>query len=171
MLKPGKFMEWLGKTNDLVGRAMAWLVLAVTVIVFYDVCMRFLFRAGSPALQELEWHFFAMIFLLGAAATYKAEGHVRVEVFYQNFSRRTQTIINTMGDLFILLPLCVVIIKTSIPFVEAAWSYGESSPDPGGLPHRWLIKAAIPTGFVLLALQALSNTACNLIALFRAREN
>ncbi|MDH5631442.1 MAG: TRAP transporter small permease subunit [Gammaproteobacteria bacterium] len=164
-------MMWLGKINDAVGRVMAWLVLVLTVIVFYDVCMRFLFRAGSPALQELEWHLFALIFLLGAAATYKVQGHVRVEVLYQNLSPRTQTIINTLGDMFILLPVCVVIIKTSIPFVEAAWSYDESSPDPGGLSYRWLIKAAIPAGFFLLAFQAIVNIVSNLSMLIRDREN
>ena len=73
--------------------------------------MRFLFRAGSTALQELEWHIFALIFLLGAAATYRANGHVRVEVLYQKFSPRIQLWVNTLGDLFILLPLCFVIIN------------------------------------------------------------
>lgn len=156
--------------NAYIGKAMAWLVVVLTLIVFYDVCMRFLFRAGSPALQELQWHLFAFIFLLGAAATYKMNGHVRVEVFYQKFSPKTQLVINTLGDLFILLPLCILIINSSIPFIETAWQMNEASPDPGGLPHRWIIKAAIPAGFVLLALQALSNIIGNLYTIQNGRE-
>ena len=164
-------LQWFDRINEMFGRAMAWLVVALTVIVFYDVCMRFLFRAGSTALQELEWHIFALIFLLGAASTYRTNGHVRVEVLYQKFSPRMQLWVNTLGDLFILLPLCFVIINSSLPFVEAAWSYGESSPDPGGLPWRWLIKAAIPAGFVLLALQALFNIAANVGKLMNGHED
>ncbi len=155
-------MQWIVKLNDFIGKAMAWLVVILTVVVFYDVCMRFLFRAGSPALQELQWHFFALVFLLGAAATYTMNGHVRVEVFYQKFSNKTQLLINTAGDLFVLLPLCILVINSSIPFIETAWQMNESSPDPGGLPWRWIIKAAIPAGFVLLALQAVSNIISNI---------
>lgn len=164
-------LQWFDRINEMFGRAMAWMVVTLTVIVFYDVCMRFLFRAGSTALQELEWHIFALIFLLGAASTYRINGHVRVEVLYQKFSPRMQLWVNTLGDLFILLPLCFVIINSSLPFVEAAWSYGESSPDPGGLPYRWLIKAAIPAGFVLLALQAIINIAGNIGKLMNGRES
>lgn len=156
-------MQLFDKLNDTIGKAMAWLVVVLTIIVFYDVCMRFIFRAGSPALQELQWHLFALIFLLGAAATYKMNGHVRVEIFYQKFSPRTQLIINTLGDMFILLPLCIIIINSSIPFIETAWQMSEASPDPGGLPHRWIIKTAIPAGFLLLALQALSNIISNIV--------
>ena len=164
-------LQWLDRINEMFGRAMAWMVVTLTVIVFYDVCMRFLFRAGSTALQELEWHIFALIFLLGAASTYRTNGHVRVEVLYQKFSPRMQLWVNTLGDLFILLPLCFVIINSSLPFVEASWSYGESSPDPGGLPYRWLIKAAIPAGFVLLALQAIINIAGNIGKLMNGQES
>lgn len=152
-----RLAEVLEDINDRVGRALAWLVVALTLMVVYDVSMRYLFRAGSPALQELEWHLFALMFLLGAAATYQHNGHVRVEIFYQRFSERTRLWLDLLGDLLFLLPTALIIISASWPFVEAAFLYKEASPDPGGLPHRFLIKAAIPAGFSLLALQAIAN--------------
>lgn len=148
--------------SEYVGRALAWLVLVLTVIVVYDVGMRYLFREGSIALQELEWHFFALIFLLGAAYTLKHNEHVRVEIIYQRLSHRTRLWLDTIGDLLFLLPLCLVIIQASWPFVYNAYLFNEGSPDPGGLPYRFLIKAAIPVGFFLLMLQGVANIIANL---------
>jgi len=70
--------------SEVSGRIAAWLVLAMALLVGYDVAMRYLFQAGSVALQELEWHLFALVFLLGAASTLKADGHVRVDLFYRS---------------------------------------------------------------------------------------
>jgi TRAP-type mannitol/chloroaromatic compound transport system permease small subunit len=137
---------------------MAWLVVLMTAIVVYDVAMRFLFQSGSVMLQELEWHLFGMIFLLGAAYTYREGGHVRVEIFYQKLSRHQQAKINIFGNLLILSPVSMLVIWTSLPFVGNSFGYAETSPDPGGLPFRWLIKSAIPAGFLLLLLQGLADT-------------
>ena len=152
-----RLAELLEIFNDRIGRALAWLVVALTLMVVYDVSMRFLFRAGSPALQELEWHLFALMFLLGAAATYQQNGHVRVEIFYQKFNERLRLWLDLLGDLLFLLPMALIIINASWPFVKSAFLYDEASPDPGGLPYRFLIKAAIPAGFALLVLQAVAN--------------
>ncbi len=143
------------KISEGVGRLSGWLVVVLVLLVCYDVTMRYLFQAGSVALQELEWHIFALIFLLGAAYTLKYDEHVRVDVFYQArwMSPKRRAMVDLFGCLFMLLPFCWLMIYSSIPFVSQAYGWGEASPDPGGLPYRWLLKAMIPIGFVLLALQ------------------
>lgn len=148
----------IDRLNEWVGRFTAWLVVALVLLVCYDVAMRYLFQAGSVALQELEWHLFALIFLLGAAYTLKHDEHVRVDVFYQAtwMTPRRRAAVNLFGCLFLLLPFCALMVISSIPFVAQSYGWGEGSPDPGGLPYRWLLKAMIPTGFVLLALQGLA---------------
>lgn len=148
---------FLQSISEYTGRATAWLVPLMALIVVYDVSMRAVFQEGSVGLQELEWHLFAIIFLIGAAYTFKHDSHVRLEIFYQRFSERTRAWIEIAGTLLVLLPLCILIIKSSIPFVENAYNYNEHSPDPGGLQYRFLIKAAIPAGFLLLALQGIAS--------------
>ncbi len=148
-------IEWLSEWS---GRLVAWLVLAMVLLITYDVAMRYLFQAGSVALQELEWHLFALVFLLGAAYTLKHDGHVRVDVLYQAkwMTPRRQAWVNLFGTLLFLLPFCVLIIVSSWPFVYNAFQIGEGSPDPGGLPYRFLLKASIPLGFSMIALQGLA---------------
>lgn len=146
------------KISEGAGRLSGWLVVVLVLLVCYDVTMRYLFQAGSVALQELEWHIFALIFLLGAAYTLKYDEHVRVDVFYQArwMSPKRRAVVDLFGCLFMLLPFCWLMIHSSIPFVSQAYGWGEASPDPGGLPYRWLLKAMIPIGFVLLALQGVA---------------
>ncbi|MFQ5488999.1 MAG: TRAP transporter small permease subunit [Gammaproteobacteria bacterium] len=144
--------------SEWSGRAVSWLMLLMVLVISYDVAMRYLFQSGSVALQELEWHLFALIFLLGAAYTLKHDGHVRVDVFYQSrrLGPRGRAWIDLLGCLLFLIPFCLLVINASLPFVENAYHLGEGSPDPGGLPHRYLLKAAIPVGFALLLLQGVA---------------
>ena len=145
--------------SEWSGRAIAWLVLAMTLVIGYDVAMRYLLQTGSVALQELEWHLFALLFLLGAAYTLKHDGHVRVDIFYNSawMTERRRAMVDLFGGLFLLTPFCLMIIISSLPFVGNAYGMGEGSPDPGGLPYRYLLKAAIPLGFGLLLLQGVAN--------------
>ena len=138
---------------------MSWLVLAMVLVIAYDVAMRYLFRIGSVGLQELEWHLFALIFLLGAAYTFKHDGHVRVDIFYhsRHMDERRRAWVDLLGGLFFLLPFCLLIIISSAAFAGNAFSIGEGSPDAGGLPYRFLLKAAIPVGFSLVLLQGIAH--------------
>ncbi len=145
--------------DDLVeraGRGVSWLSLLLVLLIGVDVVLRYLFNWNSSANQEMEWHLFAALFLLGAAYTLKHDKHVRVDVFYSRFSAKNQALVNFIGTLIFLIPFCLVVIWTSIPFVMDAWQIGESSPEPGGLPYRFIIKSMIPLGALLLFLQALS---------------
>ncbi len=134
---------------------ISWCVLLMVLVIGYDVSMRFFFQIGSVVLQELEWHLFAVIFLLGASYTLKQDGHVRVDIFYQ--SKKLTDIhrawLDLLGTLFFLFPFCALIIFTSWDFVASAYVISEGSPDPGGLPYRFLLKAAIPLGCALLMMQ------------------
>ncbi|MCG8325034.1 MAG: TRAP transporter small permease subunit [Thiotrichales bacterium] len=149
---------------ELCGRACSWLVLLMVLLVSYDVTMRYVFQSGSVALQELEWHLFSLLFLLGAGYALKHDGHVRLDLFYQGrfMNDRRRAWVNLLGSLVILVPFCALIINSSHAFVLQAWQFNEGSPDPGGLPYRWLLKSAIPIGFALLLLQGLSEAIKNL---------
>lgn len=154
------FIEWTGK-------AASWLVLALVLLICYDVAMRYLFQQGSVALQELEWHLFALIFLLGSAYTLKHDEHVRVDIIYQSrfMSDKKRALVNIIGTLFLLLPFCILVLTSSWPFVENAFYYNEGSPDPGGLPYRFLLKGSLLIAFGLLILQALADMARNFLLL------
>lgn len=149
----------LAQISEWTGLFCAVLVLTLVILIGYDVTMRYVFNQGSIALQELEWHLFALIFLLGAGYTHKEDAHVRVDVFYRSryVSDRQRICINLFGTLFMLIPFCLLLIYSSWPFIQNAYAINETSPDPGGLPYRWLIKAAIPFGFFLLLLQAIAD--------------
>jgi TRAP-type mannitol/chloroaromatic compound transport system permease small subunit len=154
----------LGSKIDLfteyTGKLISWLVIILVVLVGYDVSMRYLFRSGSIGLQEMEWHLFSIIFLLGAAYTLKHDEHVRLDIFYRSrfLNDRLRAWVDVFGALFILLPFCLLIIISAWPFVSQAFIHNEASPDPGGLPARWLIKTMIPAGFFLLLLQGIAET-------------
>ncbi len=153
--------------NEAIGRAASWLVLAMVLLICYDVGMRYFFHQGSVALQELEWHLFALIFLLGSAYTLKYDNHVRVDILYQSqyLSNEHRALINIFGILFFLLPFCVLILIPTWPFVENAYYYLEGSPDPGGLPYRYLLKGSILVAFTLLILQGLAELLRNYLIL------
>jgi len=140
--------------SDYIGYVAAFLTFLLLFNVFYDAIMRFFFRSGSIALQELEWHTFSVVFLLGISYTLKENGHVRVDIVYDKLGPKTRVIIDILGTLLFLIPLSILIVKGSIWFVLEAYQQGEISGDPGGLPYRYLIKACIPLSFIFLIVSA-----------------
>ncbi|MGA8262937.1 MAG: TRAP transporter small permease subunit, partial [Ignavibacteriaceae bacterium] len=101
-------------------------------------------------------HLFAIIFLLAAAYTFRIDDHVRVDVVYTRFSDKTKAWVNFLGVIFFLIPLCVIVIYTSNHFVINSFRMGETSPDAGGLPARYILKAVIPLSFFLILLQGIA---------------
>ncbi len=154
----------LEQFSECTGKLVSWLVLAMVLLVSYDVAMRYFFQSGSVALQEMEWHLFSLIFLIGAAYTLKHDDHVRLDLFYQSkfMDEQGRAWINLSGSIFLLIPFCILIICTSWPFVYQSYIHLEGSPDPGGLPYRWILKASIPLGFTFLLLQGVSEIVKNL---------
>ena len=147
--------------NFSTGSPISWaglpavLNLVMLVNVFYDSIMRYFFKTGSIAMQEMEWHLFSIVFLFGIAYTLKEDGHVRVDILYDHFSPPWKAIVNIGGTLLFLIPLSVLISKVRSGIVHEAYQSGEISGDPGGLTHRWLIKAVIPASFVFLIISAI----------------
>jgi TRAP-type mannitol/chloroaromatic compound transport system permease small subunit len=144
----------IDRFSDVLGWIAGLLMFVMLVNVFYDAIMRYFFRSGSIALQEMEWHVFSVIFLLGISYALKEDGHVRVDILYDQFSPRWKAIVNIGGTLLFLIPLAVLIANGSTWYVHEAYTMGEISGDPGGLTHRYLIKAVIPVSFVCLIITA-----------------
>ena len=163
-LSLARFIDGL---NDGVGRTVSWLTALMVVVTTMDVTLRYVFNVSFVFVQDLEWHLFAVIFLCAAGFTHLKDGHVRVDIIYSRLSPGKKAFINFAFALLFLFPTCFLMIKTSLPFIERSWAVLEGSPDPGGLPARYLLKAAIPVGFFLLALQGLSETIKNFHVLFR----
>ncbi len=163
----------LEKFFDRFSNVMGWIAASTTLImlvnVFYDSIMRYFFRSGSIALQELEWHLFSISFLFGMAYTLKEDGHVRVDILYENFSPRWKAVVNIGGVLLLLLPLSLLIVEGSIWYVHEAYTLNEISGDPGGLTQRWMIKSVIPVAFVFLIVSAAGFVVRN-IRIFRGLE-
>ena len=164
------YIRFADRLSERVGGAIAWLTAVLVAVVCYDVFTRYLLKNSSVAVQELQWHLFALIFLIGAAYSLKYDKHVRVDVFYSRFSLRRQAWVNFIGSLLFLIPFCTIVIVSSQTFVVNAFRIGETSPDPGGLPGRWVLKAAIPLGFVLLLLQGLALACRSLLAILGRHE-
>ena len=148
--------RWIDTLNEWIGRGVAWVSLGLVLVVFVDVVMRYLFKTSFVFTQELEWHLFAFIFLIGAGYTLLKDGHVRVDIIYQRLGFKSRAWVNFIGVIFFLIPGCTMIIVTSLFFVINAWSIMEGSPDPGGIPFRFIIKGCITAGFLLLLLQGIS---------------
>ena len=164
-----KIERIINRFSDIVGYVAAALMLLMLVNVFYDAIMRYFFRTGSIAMQEMEWHIFAAVFLFGISYALKEEGHVRVDVLYDGFSPKYKAIVNIVGTFIFLIPLALLIINGSIWFVHEAYITGEISGDPGGLAHRYLIKSIIPLSFIFLVISAIGFVLRN-IRLYRGLE-
>ena len=156
----------IDRFNSAVGKCTAWLSGVLVLVVCYDVFTRYFLKKSSIAIFELEWHIFSVLFLLAAAYTLKTDNHVRVDVFYSRFTPKTKAAVNLIGSLLFLLPFCILIIWASKNFVLMSYNLKETSPDPGGLPYRYLLKLMIPVGFSFVLLQGVSlilSSFCTLI--------
>ncbi len=151
-----KFVQKLDDFSEMTGKGISWLTFILVLIVCYDVVTRYVFKFSSIAIVELEWHLFAIIFLVGAAYTLKHDEHVRVDILFSKFSPRTQALINIAGTVLFLIPFCLLAIYSSKNFVLTSFQIGETSPDPGGLPARFILKAVIPISFLLIILQGIA---------------
>ncbi|MDQ7043961.1 MAG: TRAP transporter small permease subunit [Sulfurimonas sp.] len=135
----------------------AFILALLVVLIVYDATARYLFSSGSTALQELEWHLYDVIILLSIAYALKHNAHVRVDIFYDQFSLKTQTLINIISIVLFILPLSFLIIYIGFDFVELSFVQNECSSDPGGLTNRWIVKSLMPLSFAFVALQAISE--------------
>jgi len=136
---------------------LSWLWLALLVVIVLNVTLRYAFGAGRVEFEELQWHLYSLGFLAGLAGCVRTDTHIRVDFLRERFSARTQAWIELYGILLLLFPFIALVSLAALPFVAESFSSGEISPSPGGLGLRWLIKAALPSFFALLALASFSR--------------
>ncbi len=147
---------------EIFAKIASFLILALSFLIVYDTINRYFFNSGSVALQELEWHIFDIIFLLGLSFTLKHDKHVRVDIFYERYSKKTKAIIDIVSNLFLIIPFSLLLLYVSYGYVELSFTQNEISPDPGGLSHRYIIKSMIMVGFALLILQSVAEILKNI---------
>ena len=141
---------------DFVGRITAWSSFALAIVMASNVLLRYGFSTGSVWAQELEWHLMVPICLFGMSYALRHGEHVRVDVLYAKFSDRTKHLVGIVTAVIAVL-FSLFVIKLSWNYVGQSWSIGEGSANPGGIPARYVIKAMIPVGFALFALQSLAE--------------
>ena len=146
------------------GVLAAWVCVALVLLVAGDVFARYLFRTGAVWAQELQWHLISPIALFGMSYALLSGEQVRVDVLYERFSPGLQRGTEIIGGLLMVV-LGVLLVRLSLPWVELSWVRGEGSPNPGGLPYRFALKALIPLGFGLLALQGVAHVLRHAFAL------
>ncbi|WP_342666049.1 TRAP transporter large permease subunit [Sulfurovum lithotrophicum] len=151
------FSYYLDRISKYAGLIAAVLVVALSLLVAYDAMMRYLFSAGSIALQEVEWHLFDIVFLLGLSYALKHDKHVRVDIFFERYSRDTKAVVQILSMLLLVIPFSLLFVSDAFDMAYQSFLQHEVSPDPGGLGSRWVIKAVLVLAFVLLILQAVSE--------------
>ncbi|EPX85690.1 TRAP transporter small permease subunit [Salipiger mucosus] len=175
----------LVKAGAWPGRAAAWLLLPMIVLVLVAV-VGSLFKVGQIAtwqtdlplfgteltltgLAELQWHLLAIIVMLGMSYALARNQHVRVDLVYGSLSPRKQALIDLLGDVLFLLPFCIIIGWLSLSFVQFSFSTGEQS-DYGGLTDRYLAKAFLPIGFVILGVTGIGRILVNIGRILSPKE-
>ena len=168
------FLEFIINTfngiNERVGRVVSWLNVVLVLIVCFNVVSRYFYEEADAWRGELEWHLFALIFLLGAGYSFKHERHVRVDLFYARYSKKDKAWTNLIGGLVFLVPWCILVIIFSWNFAVEAYLDNEGSSNTGGLKYLWPIKFAISIGIGLLLIQAFSSIAQSILALTSPSE-
>ena len=142
-------IRWIGEKSSYIN-------VLLVMIICIDVFMRYILNTTQTWVIELEWHLFALIFLLGASYTLQEDQHVRVDLFYADRSNKSKAWINLAGTLLFLVPWCLILINSSFNYATNSWMMNEGSPNPGGLPARYIIKYCMTFGFILLLLQGIA---------------
>lgn len=158
-------MQAIDAVTDITGRAIAWLTVALVVMVMTVVVTRYFLSVGSIALQESVTYLHCTIFMLGLAFTLKHDGHVRVDIFYRDFSAKTQAAVNLGGAVLFLMPVCVLLLVTSWDYVLASWAIGETSAENNGLPFVYLLKTLMLLMPMTLILQGIAEMLRNVLIL------
>lgn len=148
-----------------LGRAIAWLTAAMVLITCVIVVLRYVLSTGSIALQESLSYLHAIVFMLGIGFTLSRDSHVRVDIFYRNFSPRTRAWVDLLGGLLFLLPVCLVIFYLSLDYVGSSWAIRERSSENSGLPWVYLLKTLLLIMPSLLLLQGIAEFSKTLLAL------
>jgi TRAP-type mannitol/chloroaromatic compound transport system permease small subunit len=163
-------VHYIDTFTEHSGRLLAWLVIAMALLTTVIVVMRYGFNTGSMMGQEAVIYMHGSLFMLGTAYALKSGAHVRVDIFYRNFSPRAQAWVNSLGGIVFLMPLCAFIGFSSWNYVSESWSIRETSSQPGGIPAVFLLKSVIPLMAFNLFLQGLAETLRSAMSLAAGQE-
>ena len=142
--------------NEKLGRATGWLILAAVIVSSVNALVRFSINRSSNAWLELQWYLFGAVVLLGAAYTFKANEHIRIDILSSRLSKRMRDWIDVFGHVLFLMPLCLVIMWLGWPFFLRSFAQAEVSSSAGGL-IVWPAKLLVPLGFTILFIQSISE--------------
>ncbi|GGK38490.1 TRAP transporter small permease subunit [Salinarimonas ramus] len=161
----GRIADGLDRINRSVGAVVMWLTLAMVLLQFAVVLLRYVFGISSIFVNEGVLYLHATIFMLGAGYTLLVQGHVRVDIFYANLTPRRRAMVDLFGHLFLLAPSLVILLYWSWPMVTRSWAILEGPISVGGIPASFLLKSLVPAFCVLLLIQGASATIRDLIRL------
>lgn len=147
----------LRRAFRVLARTLSWVWLLLIAVVVLNVTMRYLFGEGRIEFEEIQWHLYAIGFLIGMATCMDSDNHVRVDVFHDRMAIATKCWIELYGLVLLFLPFVTSVFLFSLPFVAYSFESGEVSDAPGGLSFRWMIKSVLPLSMLLLLFAGLSR--------------
>ena len=151
-----RLSQWIDLANEKIGVIADWMIVLSCLISAGNAMIRYAFDMSSNAWLEVQWYMFAVAVMFGASYTLKRNEHVRVDIFYMQLSERGQYWLDLIGTIVFLLPVCLLLGWLSWPFFMQSYAVGEVSGNAGGL-IRWPIKLVMPLGFLLVAIQGVSE--------------
>lgn len=155
----GRGLEQLERLGDWIARPLRWLVLLMVVATVVVVVLRYAFDTGAIFLQESVMYLHGLFFMLALAFGVAQDSHVRVDIVYSQLTAKRQQLINLVGHCAFLLPMALLILTTSLPYVNASWRVLEGSSEVGGIPAVFILKTLLPISAVLLILQGTASCA------------
>ena len=160
-----RFIRFTDRLNETIGRGVAWLTLAMVIVTFVVVVLRYVYAIGWVWLQESYVWMHGIVFMVGAGYTLLHDGHVRVDIFYRPAGRRYKALIDLLGAVLLLAPMLCLVGWVALPYVIESWSRLEESREAGGLPGLYLLKSVLVVFCLLLAFQGLALVARSILTL------
>lgn len=160
-----KIANGIDAFNDWIGRSVSWLTLAMVLVTFLVVVLRYVFNLGWIWMQESVTYMHGIVFMIAGGYSLLHDQHVRIDVIYRPMKARGKALVNIFGTLFLLFPTCYLIIFYAYPYVEDSWSVFEGSKEAGGLPGLFLLKTVILVFAALIGLQGIAHLLRNILTL------
>ena len=152
-----RFSKVLDRVITGIGETAAWLNVVLVVVIITQVVLRYVFSMGLVVLEEVQWHLYAVIIMIGLSYCTTHDAHIRMDLLHQRFSQRRKEVVDLLGTIFLLIPMVIIILMHSWPFVAESFRIKEGSDAVVGLPYRWVVKSFLIIGFGLLGLAGVSR--------------
>ena len=149
--------RFLDAILDRIGHIASWIWFALVGVIIFQVILRYAFNQGSIMLEEVQWHMYAVGFMIGLSYAIVHDRHVRIDIVYERFPPLAKAWVDFIGIAVLLLPFLIFVFYSAFPFVESSYESNEVSIAPDGLPYRWAIKSFIIIGFGMMILAAFSR--------------